>query len=242
MADSLGDRIKSYEKASSIKLPNRFPVILRLDGRAFHTYTRGCSKPFDKALMNAMDMTAKALCKEIQGAQIAYVQSDEISILIHNYKMYNTTPWFDNKIQKMVSVSAAIASTEMTMQSKEIFGEYKTAIFDARVFIVPERDVNNSFVWRQQDWTRNSVQMLARSHFSHKECTGKNNVKLQDMLHEININWNNLDTSLRRGRCIIKESYKIGDADRTRWIVDNNIPIFSQDCNYIEKYLKLEQG
>ena len=106
--DSLGDRMKNYERDSSSKLTDRLPVIMRLDGKAFHTYTRSCDKPFDNKLIDAMNQTAISLCKEIQGAQIAYVQSDEVSILIHGYKKHNSSPWFDNKVQKMVSVGAAI--------------------------------------------------------------------------------------------------------------------------------------
>ena len=108
-------------------------------------------------------------------------------------------------------------------------------------------------LWRQKDWERNSVQMLARAHFSHKQCTNKNNHELQDMLHDIGINWNDLPTSHKRGRCIVKETIphyvqpnpntniKITISTRSKWVVDNEIPIFSQDKNYIEKYLKLEE-
>ena len=241
MSDSLGDRIKSYEHATRTVLPNRFPVICRVDGRAFHTLTKNCEKPFDAKLMAAMDTCAITLCEEIQGAQIAYVQSDEISILIHSYKTFDSQPWFGNQVQKMTSVSAGIASSVMTEQSINVFGEFKRAVFDARVFIVPEADVNNTMLWRQKDWERNSVQMLARAHFSHKECTNKNNHELQDMLHTIGVNWNDLPTSHKRGRCIVKEIYMVESASRSRWVVDNEIPIFSQDKNYIEKYLELEQ-
>jgi len=163
MTDSLGDRMKGYEKDFRTKLPDRFPVIMRVDGRAFHTWTRGCEKPFDETLIGAMNDCAISLCKEIQGAQVAYVQSDEISILIHGYKRFNSETWFGNQVQKMCSVAAGITSVAMSFESMKMFGRYKVAHFDARVFIVPESDVVNYFLWRQNDWTRNSVQMLARS-------------------------------------------------------------------------------
>lgn len=253
MHDSLGDRMKQYEKDFRTKLPDRFPVVIRLDGKAFHTFTKGCEKPFDEKLINAMNQCALVLCKEIQGAQVAYVQSDEISIFIHSYKRFDSQAWFGNQVQKMVSVGAGKASTRMSFESSNLFGKYKEALFDARVFIVPETDLVNYFLWRQQDWTRNSVQMLARSYYSHKQCDNKKNPQLQDMIHAKGDNWNDLPTHLKRGRCIVKEEYKadtpmhFGDGvpqkgTRTRWAVDNEIPIFSQDRDYIGKFLEKEEG
>ena len=167
----------------------------------------------------------------MQGAQLAYIQSDEISILIHNYKRLTSQSWFGNQLQKMASVSAGIASGVMTLESIKVFGEYRRAVFDSRVFILPEHDVCNYFLWRQQDWTRNSVQMLARSLYSHKECYKKNNAQLQEMCVQKGYNWNDLDPYLKRGICLTGSS----------WVIDKNIPIFSQDRNYIERYLLTEE-
>lgn len=246
--DSLGDRMKSYESSFRHTLPIRLPVILRIDGKAFHTYTKNCKRPVDENLIYCMDETAKYLCKNIQGAQIAYVQSDEISILINNYQALDTQPWFDNNVQKMVSISAGMASAYFTMQSSRIFdGTPKLAVFDSRAFLVPSEDVVNYFLWRQQDATRNSVQMLARTLYSHKELLGKVNSDLQEMCFQKGHNWNNCATSQKRGRCIIKSKVmregknprtgEIIPSERTEWIVDNEIPIFSQDRNYIKQYV-----
>lgn len=252
--DSLGDRMKSYEDSYRIHLPIRMPVILRIDGKAFHTYTKGCEKPVDKGLVDVMNETAIFLCKNIQGAQTAFVQSDEISILVHNFKDIDTQAWFDNTLQKMVSISAAMASVTFTENSYKIWGNdeikgktTKPAYFDSRAFIIPEADVNNYFLWRQQDATRNSVQMLARSLYSHKQCEDKNNSELQEMCFQKGINWNDCPTSQKRGRCIVKiMTDKIGhnpvtgesiEAKRSEWVVDNDIPVFSQNKSYINKYL-----
>lgn len=158
---SLGDRIKSsYEDPYRVNLSKRLPVILRLDGCHFHSYTRECKKPVDMDLIDCMNETAKYLCANIQGCQIAYVQSDEISLLLNNYKTFETQAWFDNNLQKMVSVSAAMASAIFTAESWRIWGfnDYyntnpiiKPAMFDCRAFIVPKEDVSNVFLWRQQD-------------------------------------------------------------------------------------------
>lgn len=263
--DSLGDRMKSYEDVFRLHLPIRMPVILRIDGKAFHSYTHGCKKPVDQGLVDCMNLTAMELCKQIQGCQLAYVQSDEISLLLNNYKELDTQSWFDNNIQKMVSISASIASVTFTENSYQIWGFHdnaegtgfegmgytsairKPAYFDSRAFVMPKEDVCNYFLWRQQDATRNSVQMLARSLYSHKECTNKNNSELQELIFQKGINWNDCPASQKRGRCIVKKytekstlnpkTQQYETALRSEWVVDNEIPIFSQDRNYINQYV-----
>jgi tRNA(His) 5'-end guanylyltransferase len=238
--DSLGDRMKEYEDAWRISLPIRMPTILRVDGKAFHTLTRKCEKPFDRRLMDCMDDTALALCKGIQGAQIAYLQSDEISVLIHDYKRFDSESWFDKNIQKMVSISAAIASTEFSHRwnyTKDDFDDNiendDRVCFDSRVFILPEREVNNYFLWRQQDASRNSIQMVCRSIFSHKEMNNKKIPDMHEMLHKKKLNWNDYPTEQKRGRCIVKT--------KNGWTIDREIPIFNEQPSYIEKFLKMEQ-
>ena len=110
MRDNLGNRMKNYEHTSRTYLTRRLPVIIRLDGKAFHTFTKGLKKPFDEILIDAMWETAKYLCKSIQGCKIAYVQSDEISLLLTDYDTIESCAWFDNNIQKMVSISASMAT------------------------------------------------------------------------------------------------------------------------------------
>lgn len=245
--DSLGDRMKSYEDAYRLSLPIRMPVILRIDGKAFHSYTKDCEKPVDNDLVKCMNDTASYLCKNVQGCQLAYVQSDEISLLLVNYKELDSQSWFDNNLQKMVSISSALASSYFTSISNKIFGEIKLAQFDSRAFVLPKEDVCNYFIWRQQDATRNSVQMLARSLYSHKECDNLNNSELQELCWKKGENWNDCPTSQKRGRCIVKLTgprpalnLKTGEytvAERSYWEVDNEIPVFSQDRTYIEKYV-----
>jgi tRNA(His) guanylyltransferase len=247
--DSIGDRIKGYEGVWNQQLPNRMPVIIRVDGKAFHTYTRGCKKPYDHNLIEVMNDTAIKLCEKISTVQMAYVQSDEISLLLHPYKKLQSQAWFDNQVQKMVSVSAALASVTFTHNSWKIWipetnwaGHYeniKPAYFDSRCFILPEAEVVNYFIWRQQDATRNSVQMLARALYSHKECTDKNNSQLQEMCFQKGKNWNDEPASFKRGRCIVKQQYEHNNVTRNRWVVDEEIPIFTQDRDYVEKHLVL---
>lgn len=228
---SLGDRMKGYEVVPRTVLTRRTPVILRVDGRAFHTFTRGFAVPFDQMLHNAMVATADALAREIQGAKVTYGQSDEISVLITDYDTLQTDAWFGYNIQKMVSIAASVA----TIAFNESIGGYpeynnyrKPAQFDARVFNLPKEEVVNYFVWRQQDATRNSIQMVARSKFSHKECHRKNVSDLQEMLMGQGINWNDIPTHFKRGFCI---------RSTDGIVLDREIPIFTQDREYLERFV-----
>lgn len=232
---SLGDRMKgNYESVFKHKLPLRMPVIIRLDGRAFHTLTKKSQKPFDPFFIELMQNTTHYLCDNIQGAELAYTQSDEISILLHNYKKLESQAWFDNEIQKIVSISAAIASSYFSVNynSRKLVGD-KYIQFDSRVFVLPENEVCNYFIWRQQDWLRNSVQMLAQSLFSSKELHKKNQIEMKIMCLNKKHNWDKLDTHLKRGSCCVKFDGK--------WEIDNIIPIFTEDRDYIEKRLVVEE-
>lgn len=232
-ADSLGDRMKEYEGTTQTRLLRRTPVILRLDGRAFHTWTKSLknmddlsSTPFSSLMSDMMAGTTQVLVKGIQNAVFAYSQSDEISILLRDWDKHETEQWFDGNIQKIVSISAALASTTFC----DFLGSYdctQVVQFDARVFNLPKEEVCNYFIWRQQDASRNSVQMLARHYFSHKELHQKNNSQIQDMLMlEKGVNWNDQATWKKRGFCV-----------DSSLAVDRDIPIFTQDRDYVEKHL-----
>lgn len=196
MFDSLGDRMKeNYEDRSRVKLTRRMPVILRVDGRAFHSVTKKleAAKPFCEKLSENMRNAASVLFNEVQGATFGYLQSDEFSIFIKDYNKLNTNAWFDNNIQKMTSIAAAIMSSHFSLAVRQ------PVQFDARVFNVPKEEVVNYFVWRQKDWIRNSVSMLARAHFSHKELNGKGISDMHEMLHEIGVNWANCSDWQKNG-------------------------------------------
>lgn len=242
LVDSLGDRMKGYENISRIYLTKRMPVIIRIDGRAFHSFTRGFDKPFDKIFNEVMYTTAYQLCKEISGCKLAYVQSDEISLLLIDYENIETQPWFDNNLQKLVSISASLA----TLAFMKEFRKYENvdiyeraaqrgATFDARAFVLPKEEVTNYFIWRQQDATRNSIQMYAQSLFSHRELQGKSSPMLQEMLFSKGINWNNVPIICKRGVCI-KKVHSFTE-DNLIWIIDKAIPIFTQDRQYIEELI-----
>lgn len=236
--------MKSYERPTSQILPENLPVILRLDGRAFHSFCRNLEKPFDGTFIEMMNQIGISLCDEIQNARLAYIQSDEISILIH--KKWGRSSWFRNNLQKIVSVSASLASYEAaTFCLTRNWNAGKMALFDARSFVLPPRDVNNYFIWRQLDFTRNSVQMLARSLYTQKELRNKKQDDMHEMIFQKGLNWNDLPTHLRRGRCVVyKEEMKqienehfAGEVLRGSWVIDDEIPIFTKDREYVNQLL-----
>lgn len=269
MFDTLGDRIKRlYEKVTRYFLPGRTYTIIRVDGKAFHTYTKGLFRPFDAGLIEDMDNTAKYLCEHIQGAKFAFVQSDEISILLTDFDTITTQGWFEGNLQKMCSVSASFATAifnQLRLQryfyenergkgNKNItehfekgvdvnefqiavgdivnyfpIGKDKLAHFDSRVFQIHDKvEVENYFIWRGQDCTRNSIASVAQSLYSSKELNGKGGNEQQEMIFQKGQNWNDLSPELKRGRLIIKEKYQKGEALRSRWI-SIPAPIFTQE-------------
>lgn len=202
MTDPLGDRMKLYEQATRHVLPRRTYTLIRVDGRAFHSYLRGAQRPYDFAFMADMDATAIALCEEISGTAFAYVQSDEISLLVTDFASNQTEPWFGGVIQKIVSLAAATASVTMTRRRGD------AVAFDARVWTIPDPvEVANYFVWRQRDAVRNSISMAAQSKFSPRQLHGVNGGQMQEMLwSQHNINWNDYPDGCKRGRVIVRES------------------------------------
>jgi len=236
--DSLGDRMKEYEAVTRARLMRRCPALLRVDGKAFHSLTRGMAKPWDPNLVAAMDATAHRLCEEIQGAALAYVQSDEISVLILDYAQINTEAWFDAQIQKMVSVGASFASVAFNRSIAAAYPDKAGAVFDARVFSLPLHEVVNYFIWRQQDAVRNSIQSLAQANFSAREIHGVNCDALQEMLFsQRGINWNDIPLPQKRGTVVRRVETEVDGTPRSKWETDENIPTFTADRAYINRFV-----
>lgn len=209
--DQLGKRMKEdYESRTQTSLMRRIYTVIRLDGKAFHTYTKGFKRPYDTDLMRIMDQTAQKLCESIQGARMAFVQSDEISILLTDFETPQTDMWFDGNIQKITSVSASIATAAfnngMYLDEDILASMESVAYFDSRVFQLPsEEEVINYFIWRQNDATKNSISAGAQSLYNHKELHKKNGSELQEMMFQKGQNWNDYPVGFKRGRMILKE-------------------------------------
>lgn len=278
----LANRMKEfYETIPKTRLMRRCPVVMRLDMRAGHTFCRGFERPFDEVFITSMQETAKYMCENVQGCVLSYQQSDEISLILVDYKKLNSSAFFDYEVQKICSITASMATMAFNKyfeeevrynsdifyepwnhdeKEKKLFSSYfksikKGAMFDSRCFNIPKEEVTNYIYWRQLDASRNSVQMVGQANFSDKELHKKTTNQIQDMLMtQKGINWNDFPTYQKRGSCCIKEVYyldKNGEevpvedsnkddvTKRSRWIIDENIPIFKgEDRQYIENLIR----
>ena len=235
--DDLGVRMKTfYEQIPKTKLMRRCPVAIRIDGKAFHTFTRGFHKPFDEVLIKSMQETMKYLCENIQGCILGYTQSDEITLILVDYKKLTSSAWFDYEVQKICSIAASMATMAFNKFFRDNVGDYlyenyddqyladyiktlqnavdKGAMFDARCFNIPKEEVTNLVYWRQLDASRNSIQMVGQANFSHKELQNKSCNDIQDMLMiQKGINWNDLPTYQKRGSCCVKREFWVDKND-----------------------------
>ena len=229
--DSLGDRMKNYESRFRFYLPRRTYTLIRLDGKAFHSYTKNLDKPFDLDFVEDMIATTKYLCENIQGCKMGYVQSDEISLVLTDFDDIATEAWFDGNIQKICSVSASMA----TAKFNKLRLTFVLANFDSRVWSISDPwEVFNTILWRQQDATRNSIQMIARSLASHSECQNKNSSELQELIFSKGENYNDYATHLKRGTFVYKTE--------NGWVVDKQMPILTQDREYFFNKLPIMKG
>ncbi len=266
MYDDIGTRMKTYyEQIPKINLMRRMPVAIRIDGKSFHTFTKGFEKPFDSTLMSAMQTTMQYLCENIQGCVLGYTQSDEITLILIDYQKLNSSAWFDYEVQKLCSISASMATMafnkyfRMTAEAKhkrdvefwkekeiyvaeaehmyQVYSKvFDKAMFDARCFNIPKEEVANLLYWRQLDATRNSIQAVGQKYFSNKQLHGKSCNAIQDMLlTQRDVNWNDYTIPEKRGSCCIKDSY-------SNWFIDKEIPIFKNEGrNYIERLIYFDE-
>lgn len=259
---TLHDRMKEYEAVTRTSLTRRVPVIVRVDGKAFKTFTKGFEKPFDKAFRDTMVDTMKFMCENIQGCVFGYTQSDEITLVLTDYETIKTEAWFDYDVRKMVSISASMA----TMQFNKMFaknipyvaspytdkkdGWVKQAIFDSRVFSLPKDEVANCLIWRQLDAIRNSIETTGQTYFSHKQLYKLNQEEIKELLlKDAKVNWEDYNTDYKYGVSCYKVETEIKHVredsgeepiktmTRKKWYVDHETPQFKDNRDFIEKYL-----
>ena len=209
------------------------PIIIRLDGVAFHTLTKAFKRPFSKSFFELMQETMSYLCTKIPNVVLGYTQSDEISLFIFYHRRFESEPWFDNRQSKIESVSAGMASCCFgfcySMINETLDRVVKPAFFDSRAFVLPEVEVPNYFIWRWKDWVRNSVQMLAQSHFSPKQLLCKRIPDIHEMLHDKGINWaTDCDQVEKNGSICYRNSSRVfniepapDDTEKWRLLIDN---------------------
>jgi tRNA(His) 5'-end guanylyltransferase len=243
--------MKQYEAVSQTHLMRRTPVIIRLDGVAFHTFTRNFEKPFDKMLGKAMLWTTRSLVNNIQGCVLCYTQSDEISLVLHDYKKLDTDAWFGYNVQKLVSVSAKMATYEFVRafddilcgyDSHKCLSTYWPALkdnnvgFDSRCFNLPVEEVNNYFVDRQRDAEKNSINLLAQQYYSQKELDGIKSNELQNKLFtEKGVNWNHLVYYQKRGFVALPNN------DPNPKDILDGTPIFSKEPEFVNSRIRFDK-
>lgn len=223
--DPLGDRMKQYEAAARFVLPRRTYTVVRVDGRAFHTFLRHASKPWDEDVVHTMHKTTQRLCAALDGAVLGYTQSDEISVILQDFENNGTQAWFGGVVQKMASIAAATATAFFTQEYRHHFDldDGPLPVFDARVFTIPDVvEVANYLIWRQRDAVRNSILGLAQSQFSHRQMQSIDTLVLRQMLMvERGISWErDVSQGLRQGWLVRKVQEVEGEQMRSRWDVD----------------------
>ena len=259
--DSLGDRMKeNYENRSKTYLTRRTPCIIRLDGKAFHSFTKGFNRPYDHILHKSMEATLKYLCENIQGCKLGYQQSDEITLILTDYDTLQTDAWFDYSVQKMCSIAASMATFAFNRNFEFLVDEYidsvmalqdydlesiylkalqkareKGAMFDARCFSIPEAEISNCFLWRFLDCYRNSVQMLGQTYFSHKELHKLNSSQFQEKLfQEYGINYASGTEEFKNGVCAMKNFDGVWEL-RPMFDPRKNVDFFDKYLNFTNK-------
>ncbi len=247
---NLHERMKQYEAVSQTYLMRRTPVIIRLDGVAFHTFTKDFDKPLDEVLGTAMRATTRYLVNNIQGCVCGYTQSDEISLVLQDYKKLDTDAWFGYNVQKLVSVSAKMATDHFHrafynaacgIDAEKCIDLYWRAMsdnnvgFDSRCWNLPFEEVNNYLIDRQQDAERNSINLLAQQYYSQRELDGIKSNELQNKLFtEQGINWNDLPDYQKRGYLALpKNDPNLKDLFET--------PIFSKEPEFVNSLIRFEE-
>lgn len=256
--ETLSEKMKRYENETSYKLKVKEPVIIRIDGKAFHTFTKGLNKPFDEDLSFIMQYIAKSLAENIQNVKFVYSQSDEISLLLTDWDKINTAEWFGYRIQKMTSVSASIATASFNKYMMKVVDKYTDimtkniykegpdgisskvwalwynkqfqAIFDSRVFNIPKEEVSNYFLYRYKDAKRNSISALAQCYFSQKQLECKSTEEMIQMVKEKSgIDYESLSSLQKVGFAVYKENED--------WVIDIEVPDIYENRYYVEKWL-----
>lgn len=254
--DMLGKRMKRYEAIPQISLMRRTPVAIRIDGKAFHTFTKHLNKPWDNIFQKSMQETMKYLCQNIQNCVFGYQQSDEITLILTDYETLTTDAWFGYEVQKLCSISASMATLKFNQafadnaskwcddfweawnRSKEEADYFNTlnecvrkgAMFDARCFNIPKEEVTNLVYWRQVDAVRNSIQSMGQAYFSHKQLMNKNTKEVRQMLEDNGTLWEDRPVAEKRGVACLK--------GEDGWYIDYNMPTLKgEDRDYIEKLI-----
>lgn len=224
---TLGDRMKEYEASTDFRLNKEYPLVIRLDGAHFHTWTKRdgkLDKPYDKDFMEIMERLTYNLSNEIPNVVYSYTQSDEITLVVFNNLHENSEPWLSNRLEKICSTVAALASVMFNayVSEKRYMDKFKyknLATFDCRVFNVPYDDLPNNILWRTQDAKRNSIQNYARSLYSNKELNFKKTEELKQLMLDKGVNWDEQDPKTKYGTVVRLNL----DEDKKTFVIESQL-------------------
>ncbi len=238
----LSDRIGNYYNSTDYKILNKLPLIITVNGRGFSKLTSLLDKPFCPKLSECMTSTMLKMCSEIEGTLFAYSFNDEIVVVTRNDQHQDTSPWYDNKLQKICSVSSAMATQHFNNvgSNLNLLGD---GLFISHIFPVPNlAEAINTFVFKQQQNFYLSIQSaclyeLLKSHNKNtiKEMLNDLNVdeKIELLRQECNVNFNDYPIAFRRGIAAYKVPKVINDVMKNKWIINSDLPIFTKDQSFL---------
>jgi len=246
----LKDRIDNYINSSDYHLLNRVPVIININGRSFHKVTSLLDKPYCSKFSDSMLSTMVKLCMDIEGAVFAYQHNDNIAIVVRNDQTNETLPWYDNRIQKICSITSSIATQHFNMFANNVeLNLLGDVLFTSQVFCVPNmQEAINTMIYNQQHNFHVTIQLSCFYELLKKY--DKNTIKEMmsdltvdekiDLLHqECGIDFNNYPQSFRRGAACYKAPKIIDGTIKNKWIVNAELPIFTKDQSFLTNIFKM---
>ncbi len=245
----LRDRIESYQNATDYRLLNRVPLVITLNGKSFSKITSLLDKPYCPKFAECMFSTTLRLCSEVEGAVFAYHHNDEISIVVRNDQNIDTESWFDNRLQKICSVSSVVASLHFIDCASAInLNLLGQPMFTAQTFVVPNLvEAINTIIYKQQHNFHISIQSACFYELLKKYdkniikemLTGLSIDEKIDLLRqESNIDFNNYPSPFRRGTASYKVPKVVDGIMKNKWHLNSDLPIFTRDQSFLSNIFK----
>ena len=248
-SQKLKDRIDTYIDTTNYRLLNRVPIIININGRSFNKVTSLLDKPYGTKFAESMLSTTVKLCMEVDGTLFAYQHNDEITIVIRNDQNPETIPWYDNRLQKICSITSSIATQHFNIYASnmglDLMGD---ALFTSQVFVVPTiTEAINTIIYKQQNNFHTAIKFACFYEFLKKY----DKMTIKEMLNdfstderidllkqECDIDFNEYSQSFRRGAACYKVPKVIDGIVKNKWIVNTELPIFTKDQSFLSNIFK----
>lgn len=227
--NNLKDKCNYYRDLTDYKLMPNCYILVMIDGKNFSKLIKNkFEKPFDDWFISTMDKTAVHLCKEVQNCVGAFVQSDEISLIIKDNT--STCAPYDGRLCKLQSIIPSMATAFFNKEiikrnilsgmNVDDITNMPDYCFDCKAWTVPS--VNDAMAWilyRQIDCIRNSKQQFAQTYVPHKELCGKDTDKqIALCLEKTGNDWNAIENNKKYGRLFYKSDVYKTTPDGTEYI------------------------